>query len=93
MEKLKENLGLVFGFILAIVTGAFFYERSRRQSAEAIADNQETIDKINDGDKKIIKNEAINQAEEEKRADIKEEIKKQQEDDSETVADFLNKRK
>lgn len=93
MDKLKENLKLIFGLILAIVTGAFLVERSRRKSAEAVADNKEMLDELNKGDAKIAKNDGQLAAEEEKRNDIKKETDAAKRDDSSDPADYFNRRK
>ncbi len=94
MDKLKQNLKLIFGLVLAIMTGAFFYERSRRKSAEAIADNKELLDTINQLDSKKAANDGQLQSEEAKREEIKkgvEDAKRSSGSDSD--ADFFNGRK
>jgi len=93
MEKLKENLQLIFGFVLAILTGAFLYERSRRKSAEAVADNKEVLDKINEGDAKKAQNDGQIASEEQKREDIKHDTEDRKHDDSDDPTDFFNRRK
>lgn len=93
MDKLKENFKLIVGFVLALVTGAFLYERSRRKSAEAIADNKEVLDKLNEGDAEKAKNDGQLASEEEKREDIKRETEDRKSDDSDDPTDFFNRRK
>lgn len=92
MEKLKQYGGLIIGLVMAILTGAFLFERSRRKSAEAVADNKEILDKINEGDKQITRNDGNLQAEEDKRAEIQKEVNRDKADDSGDPADFFKKR-
>lgn len=92
LDKIKANFQLIFGIILAIVTGAYFYEKSKRKSAEAIADNKEMLDKLNEGDKQLAKNNGQLQSEEAKREEIKKEAEDAKRDDSKDATDFLNKR-
>ena len=84
MDKVKKVLGV----LLLIMTGAFLFERSKRKSAEAIADNKETLDKLNDLNKEIKKNEAALEAEEEKRNEIKKEVEDEKADSTGSAADF-----
>lgn len=88
MDKVKKILAA----LLLIVTGAFLFERSRRQSAEAVADNKDVLDKLNEGNKEIAKNDGQIEAEKEKQDDIRKEANDAKSDDSSDVADFLNKR-
>lgn len=91
LTKIKEYWQSFTAVLLIIMTGAFLYERSRRKSADAIADNKEDLDKINELNKQISSNDGQLQAEEAKR----EQIKKEEQDakSSNTDAtDFLNKR-
>lgn len=92
MEKLKQYAGLAVGLVMAILTGAFLFERSRRKSAEAVADNKEVLDKINEGDKQITRNDGNLQAEEDKRAEIQKEVENDKRDDSDDPANFLKRR-
>ena len=93
LAKLKANIEVVVGFVLMIVTGAFLYERSRRKSAEAVADNKEVLDKINEGDKDISKNTGLLEAEEVKREEIKKEAENAKNDGSnDDIAEFLKRR-
>ena len=93
MEKLKKYGSLIIGLLMAILTGAFLFERSRRKSAEAVADNKEVLDKINEGDKQITRNDGNLQAEEDKRAQIQKEVQDDKADDTESPSDYFNKRK
>lgn len=92
MEQIKKYYGIVVGLVLAILTGAFLYERSRRKSAEAIADNKEMLDEINKGDQQLSKNNGSLQSEEEKRNEIAKQADDRKSDTSESLADFLKKR-
>lgn len=88
MDRLKQILAV----ILAIVTGAFFLERSRRKSAEAIADNKEVLDEINKGDAKKAVNDAKLESEEAKREELHKQGESAKSDDSSDVAEWLRKR-
>lgn len=92
MENIKKYFGIIVGLVVAILTGAFLYERSRRKSAEAIADNQDMIDELNKGNKVLTKNEGLLEAEEVKRNEIAKEADDRKSDTSESLADFLKKR-
>ena len=93
MDKLKENLKLIFGLVLAIMTGAYFYEKSRRKSAEAIADNKELLDTINQLDKKKAANDGQLESEEKKREDIKKDVEDAKRNDTNVSdSDFFNGR-
>lgn len=88
MDRVKQILAA----LLFIVTGAFLFERSRAKSAEAVADNKEVLDKINEGDKVLAKNDGLKDSEEQKR----QEIAKESEDAKKSTdgdADFFNSRK
>lgn len=79
--------------LLAIITGAFFFERSRRKSAEAIADNKDVLDKINEGDKQKAANDGQLQSEEAKREEIQKEAENaKKSNDNDDAADFFNRR-
>jgi hypothetical protein len=88
LDKVKVALA----FILSILTGAFLYERSRRKSAEAIADNKEMLDELAKGDTKKASNDGQIQSEEVKREELKKESDNAKSDDSSSVSDFLKKR-
>lgn len=90
-NKIKQYWEYAITLALFILSGAFLYERSRRKSAEAIADNKEDLDKINELNKQISSNDGKLEAEEEKRKQIEKEAEdaKSKDDD---VSEFLNKR-
>lgn len=88
MDKVKK----ILAFLLVIVTGAFLFERSRRKSNEAIADNHEMLNKLNEGNKQKAQNDGQLASEEEKRNEIRKEADDRKSDDSGDVADFLRKR-
>lgn len=88
MDKVKK----ILAFLLVIVTGAFLFERSRRKSNEAIADNHEMLEELNKGNKQKAQNDGQLASEEEKRNEIRKEADDRKSDDSSDVADFLRKR-
>jgi hypothetical protein len=88
MDKVKKILAL----LVVILTGAFLFERSRRKSNEAIADNKEMLDKLNELNKEKAKNDGQLASEEEKRNEIRKEADDRKSDDSSDVADFLKRR-
>lgn len=94
MDKIKENLKLIFGLVLAIMTGAYFYEKSRRKSAEAIADNKDMLDVLNQLDSRKATNDGQLKSEEIKREEIKKEVEDAKRNSNDTSdADFFNGRK
>lgn len=87
-----DKVKAAFAALFLLVTGAFFYERSRRKSAEAINDNKEVLDEIAKGDAKKAVNDEKLKAEEEKREELRKDGDAAKSDDSSDVADFLKKR-
>jgi hypothetical protein len=92
LEKLKNNFQALLAILLFIMSGAFIYERSRRKTTDAIADNKEDLDKINEMNKQISSNSGQIEAEEAKRADIKKEMNDAKSDDNSDATDFLKRR-
>ena len=95
---MNKTLSKVMGFLgtaLALVTGLFLFERSKRKSAEALNDNLETKEKVNSIEAEIRKNHAILGVEEADRKKQKELIEKNATEklSDEDLADFLNRRK
>ena len=82
----------ILAFVLLVVSGAFFFERSRRKSAEAIVDNQEVKDKVVELDKQKASNDGQLESEEVKRADIQKEADAKKADNSDDAVDFLKRR-
>ena len=91
LEKIKQYGSAIGGFLLLILTGAFLYERSRADSAEAVADNKEVLDKINDLERQKAANDGKLEAEESKREDIKKEVEDAKANPPSDVAADLNK--
>lgn len=90
MDTVKK----VLAALLFIMTGAFLYQRSRANSAEAVADNQEMLEKLNEGNKEIAKNDGQLESEEAKREEIRKETDAKKADAPNTDdADFFNNRK
>lgn len=92
LEKIKSKLEAIFVIGLFIVSGAFLYERSRRKSAEAIADNKEDLDKINELNKQISSNDGKLKSEEDKRNEIKKEAEDAKSNNSNDPSEFLKRR-
>jgi hypothetical protein len=92
MDSIRNWLKEAMLGLLAIFAGLFFYERNRANEAEAIADNQKTLEKANELTSKVASNDGAIQAEAEKQ---KEEQKKVDDEKANTTgnADFFNKRK
>lgn len=88
-----DNVKKFLAALLFILTGAFLYERSRRKSAEAIADNKDMLDKLNVGDKEKAANDGQLQSEEQKRQEIRKEADETKENNNDDdAAEFLRKR-
>lgn len=82
--------------IIAGLVGLFAFERSKRQSAEALLENQETKEKILDKDKEIANNNANLNVEASKQDELKkniEEGKKDENSSPEDLANFFNRNK
>ena len=71
------------------------YERSKKQSAEAVADNQKMLDKLDKLDEQKAANDGQLKSEETKREEIKEQVQNEQDQASSdsSPSDFFNKRK
>lgn len=88
-----DNFKKLLAALLFIVTGAFLFERSRRKSAEAIADNKEMLDKLNEGDKQKAANDGKLESEEAKRDEIRKEAdESKKSNDNDDAADFFKRR-
>lgn len=84
----------IAGIILALL-GALFYQTTKRKSAEGLLENVETKEKNIAIDKDIAKNDGLAAAEEEKRNNLKDEMKEKLNESTtpEDIADFFNGRK
>lgn len=80
--------------ILVVVglVGWLLYERSKRRSSEALNDNIETKEKVNEIQKDIIKNEALIEVEKEKQDELKKNLEKEKSKDvsNDDLIDFFN---
>lgn len=92
MEWLKQKWQALLGGLVAVLSLAFLYERSRRKSNEAIADNFEDLNKLNELNKQISENDGKIAAEEEKREDIRKEAERDKADDSSDATEFFKRR-
>ena len=75
----------LIGLVMALL-GALFYQKTKRQSAEALLENNVTKGKLNEKDRDIAKNQGLDQAEEQKRAELLEKAK-QEKDKKKNVKD------
>lgn len=84
----------LIGLLVALL-GGFFYQKSKRETAEARNSNLEVKEKLNDIDSNIAKNNGTLESEEQKQADLKKELDavKLTENTVSSIVDFLNKRK
>lgn len=92
LEKLKGYWQAFLAVALAVVSLAFLYERSKLKTADALADNEEDLKKINAIEKQISSNDGKLDAEQAKREEIQKEIDAAKSDPSIDSTDFLNKR-
>lgn len=92
LDKLKGYWQAFLAVALAVMSAAFLYERSKRKTADAIADNKEDLDKINELEKQISSNDGKLDSEEAKREEIRKETEDAKRDDSGDAADFLRRR-
>ena len=88
---MNVTLGLIAALIIAV--GFAYYQYKKRQSAEALNDNLETKEKVNDIQKDIDKNDALINAEKEKREELerKAEEEKNKDVSKDDLLDFFNK--
>lgn len=92
LDKIKQYWQQGLEVLVGILAIAFLFERSKAKSAEAVADNEEVIKKLNEGNKQLSANEGKLESEEAKRSDIQKEVEKQKQDDSQDPTEFLKKR-
>jgi len=83
--------------LVVVVAGLatwLLYEKNKRKSAEALNDNAETKEKVLEIEKEVIKNEALNEAEEEKRKTLKDSLEEEKKKDvsEENILDFFNRK-
>lgn len=91
---MKKIWGYIVGAFTLII-GLFFMERSKRRSAEALNDNAEMKEKVQEKQGKVLENNAELKAEENLRAKEKESLESKKNEDLSTsnLVDFFNKRK
>lgn len=84
----------IIGILVALL-GGFFYQKSKRETAEARNENLETKEKLNDINKNISKNQGSLEAEEQKQNELRKDLDaaKITEDTITNIVDWLNKRK
>lgn len=92
LEKLKGYWQAFIAVAFAVLSLAFLYERSKLKTADALADNQEDLKKINDIEKQISSNDGKLDSEQSKREEIQKEADAAKSDGSTDATDFLNKR-
>jgi len=91
-ENIKNKTLQILGGLVAILAFLFMIERGKRKSAEAIADNKEMLDKLNEIDAKKAKVDGQIQSEEEKRKEIQKETDNEK-NNTPGNSDFFNGRK
>lgn len=89
-----DLLTILFGVIAALV-GGFFYQKSKKDSAEALLQNQDTKKALNELDKTVAKNDGLLTAEEEKRKQLEKDLEAEKAKDvsQKDLTDFFNNRK
>lgn len=78
--------------IIAALIGYLFYSNTKRKSAEALLENNNTLAETNKADNSIAKNNGLLEAEEEKRKQALEQAKKEKEknESPEDLAKYFN---
>ena len=89
LDKLKQYLTYILEGLVAILTLVFLFEKSKADSAEAIVDNKEILDKVNKDNQQIAVNNGQLQSEEKNRKEIKKAAEDAKSDDPTSI---LNKR-
>jgi cell division protein FtsN len=64
--------------IIVALAGAFFFQKGKKDSAEALLQNQDMKNKLNPLDQQIAKNNGLLEAEEVKRQQMAEELKRKE---------------
>lgn len=90
MELILGLLG-----VIAALVGAFFFQRSKAQTNEAINENLKTKEELLKVDEKVVLNNSSLKQEEITRNQLREDIKKEQNEESTPgdILEFFNKRK
>lgn len=87
------NLVYVLGGIIISLLGALFFQKSKKDSAEALLTNLDTKNKLNELDKTISQNDGQLASEELKRQQLEQELEKKK-NETPSIDDlnkFLNK--
>lgn len=87
------DLKIALAGLVVVLIGVLLYERSKRRSAEALNDNIETKEKIDEVQRDVIKNEALMEAERLKRDEINKKLEEDKKKDvsKDDLLDFFNK--
>jgi hypothetical protein len=96
LNKLASALGTtiyILGIILGLVA-AFFYEKDKRSSAEALLQNTDMNKKLDNTNTQIGKDEGLIQSQQQIQQNIQNGIKNQQnhKDSLQDIADLINKK-
>jgi hypothetical protein len=86
---LKNKVIIILSGIAAILGILFLYEKSKRNSADALLENQESKKQVQEIQSKIDINNAALLSEEEKRNDIKAQLEKDK-NETTTINDIIN---
>jgi len=87
------NLTSILITLVLLLGGGLWYEFRKRKSAEALNDNIETKEKIDEAQKDIIKNEALIEASKQKQDEIQKKLDEEKNKDvsKDDLLDFFNK--
>lgn len=93
LKKVKDNIVSVLGLIIAVLLGLLWFTKSKKDAAEALNGNQEDQQKINQIDSNIAKNDGLLAAEEQKRSEIEQELKRKENEKptDDQLLDYFNK--
>lgn len=89
------NLLYILGGIIVTLLGGLFYQKGKRDSAEALLTNLDTKNKLNELDKTISQNDGQLASEELKRQELEKEMEKKKSENvsNDDLLKFLNPKK
>lgn len=92
LAKLKQYAELIGGGLITLLSILLFIEKKKEDVAESKVDEQKTLAQVAQIDQKVSDNDTTLADEAAKRDKIAKDIKDAQSDNTDDVADFLNKR-
>lgn len=93
LNKVKDTIIGIITVIGVVLFGWLMYEKNAKAGAEALNKNEDDQKKLDALDTNIAKNDGLEQAEEQKRSDIEQELKRKENEKptDDQLLDYFNK--